>query len=115
MNAPDERPVTLIVGAGGGIGGATARRLVGGIPDLDVGALRQSSSGDPDGMRAVGGEVKPHPLECLDAGWFARDALPEPLASYDLWGELAFAAIDGSPVAVRYDLPRTPPWRVGDV
>jgi ADP-ribose pyrophosphatase YjhB (NUDIX family) len=65
--------------------------------------------------RAIGGEISPHPLECLDAGWFARDALPEPLASYDLWGDLAFAAIDGSPVAVRYDLPRTPPWRVSDV
>lgn len=65
--------------------------------------------------RAIGGELKPHPMECLDAGWFSRDTLPEPLASYDLWGDLAFAAIDGSPVAVRYDLPRTPPWRVGDV
>ena len=30
---------------------------------------------------AVGGELEPHPLECLDVGWFARDALPEPLAS----------------------------------
>jgi ADP-ribose pyrophosphatase YjhB (NUDIX family) len=65
--------------------------------------------------RAVGGELRPHPLECTDAGWFSREALPSPLASFDLWGELAFAAIDGNPVAVRYDLPRTPPWRVGDI
>jgi len=65
--------------------------------------------------RATGGELRPHPLECADAGWFRRDNLPEPLASWDLWGELAFAAIDGEPVSVRYDLPRSPPWRVGDV
>jgi ADP-ribose pyrophosphatase YjhB (NUDIX family) len=65
--------------------------------------------------RAVGGEVRPHPMECTDAGWFRRDALPSPLASFDQWGELAFAAIDGEPMPVRYDLPRLPPWRPGDV
>ncbi len=65
--------------------------------------------------RAVGGEVNPHPMECADAGWFARDALPSPLASFDQWGELAFAAIDGEAVSVRYDLPRPTPWRIADV
>jgi ADP-ribose pyrophosphatase YjhB (NUDIX family) len=65
--------------------------------------------------RATGGELRPHPMECEDAAWFSRDALPTPLASYDQWGELAFAAIDGNPVSVHYDLPRTPPWRPGDV
>ena len=65
--------------------------------------------------RAVGGELDPHPLECTDAGWFTRDNLPSPLASFDLWGDLAFAAVAGEPVAVHYDVPRTPPWRVADV
>jgi ADP-ribose pyrophosphatase YjhB (NUDIX family) len=65
--------------------------------------------------RAVGGEVRPHPMECEDAGWFRRDALPSPLASFDQWGALAFDAIDGKPVVTRYDVPRTPPWRPGDI
>jgi ADP-ribose pyrophosphatase YjhB (NUDIX family) len=65
--------------------------------------------------RAVGGSLAPHPLECANVGFFARDALPSPLANFDAWGELAFAAIDGNPVSVRYDLPRRPPWRPGDV
>ena len=30
--------------------------------------------------RPIGGELKPHPLECRDVGWFAEDELPEPLA-----------------------------------
>jgi ADP-ribose pyrophosphatase YjhB (NUDIX family) len=61
--------------------------------------------------RAVGGELACHPLECADVGFFARDALPEPLAGFALWGEQAFAAIDGNAVEVLYDAPRTPPWR----
>ncbi|MCC5953137.1 MAG: NUDIX hydrolase N-terminal domain-containing protein [Acidimicrobiia bacterium] len=65
--------------------------------------------------RAIGGELCAHPLECADVGWFARDALPEPLAGYDLWGEMAFAAIDGKEVEVHYDRPRRPPWRPADV
>lgn len=61
--------------------------------------------------RAVGGELACHPLECADVGFFARDGLPEPLAGFARWGEQAFAAIDGKPVAVLYDAPRSPPWR----
>lgn len=60
--------------------------------------------------RAVGGELSPHPLECLDAGWFAQDALPELTAGADHWAELAFRAIRGEPFEVLYDRPRTPPW-----
>ena len=60
--------------------------------------------------RAVGGELAPHPLETLDAGWFARDALPSPLAGYEQWGELAFAAIEGHAGPVWFDSPRDPPW-----
>ena len=61
--------------------------------------------------RATGGDVVPHPLECADAGWFAEDALPEPLAGPERWQVAAFAAIRGEPVDVVFDLPREPIWR----
>ena len=60
---------------------------------------------------AVGGELEAHPLECADVGWFARDALPSPLAGYAQWGDLAFSAIAGDPMPVWFDEPRDPPWR----
>jgi len=61
--------------------------------------------------RAIGGELAPHPLECADVGWFAADALPEPLAGYQLWGDFAFAAVRGESTEVFFDPPRDPPWR----
>lgn len=61
--------------------------------------------------RATGGTVSPHPQECLDAGWFGRDELPEPIASFDLWGESAFQAIEGNEFDVMFDAPRNPVWR----
>ena len=61
--------------------------------------------------RAVGGELRAHPLECTDVGFFAEGARPEPTAGADLWAEHAFAAIRGEDVDVLYDPPRTPPWR----
>lgn len=61
--------------------------------------------------RAVGGKLEAHPLECRSVGWFARDALPEPLAGYPRWGETAFAAIDGQHLDVLFDPPRDPVWR----
>jgi ADP-ribose pyrophosphatase YjhB (NUDIX family) len=61
--------------------------------------------------RVTGGELKAHPLECRDVGWFAEDRLPFPLAGADRWGHAAFAAIRGEPVEVLFDPPRTPPWR----
>ena len=61
--------------------------------------------------RATGGALAPHPLECLDAGFFAADALPAPLAGGDGWIELAFAAIRGDLPETMYDLPRNPIWR----
>ena len=64
--------------------------------------------------RAVGGEVSPHPQECLDAGWFSRHDLPYPLANFDRWGEAAFAAIEGRVGDVLYDHPRDPVWRGRD-
>jgi ADP-ribose pyrophosphatase YjhB (NUDIX family) len=61
--------------------------------------------------RATGGSLRCHPLECADVGWFARDAMPSPLAGADRWSDLAFAAIDGEPIEVGFEPPRTPPWR----
>lgn len=61
--------------------------------------------------RAVGGELAAHPLETRDVGWFSRDALPTPLAGYQQWGDLAFAAVAGEPMPVWFDEPRDPPWK----
>ena len=60
--------------------------------------------------RAVGGELRPHPLEAMDVGWFARDDLPHPTAGVDHWGPHAFAALRGEEVDVLYDLPRANVW-----
>ncbi|MCU1372634.1 MAG: ADP-ribose pyrophosphatase [Ilumatobacteraceae bacterium] len=59
---------------------------------------------------ATGGELAAHPLETNDVGWFARDALPTPLAGFGQWGEMAFAAIAGEPRPVVFDEPRDTPW-----
>jgi ADP-ribose pyrophosphatase YjhB (NUDIX family) len=61
--------------------------------------------------RMLGGALKPHPLECLDVGFFARDNLPEPLAGSGLWVDMAFAAIDGRQTTTFFDPPRNPTWR----
>ena len=61
--------------------------------------------------RAVGGSLRPHPLECLAAGWFSEDDLPQPLASFERWGPQAFRAIRGEPITTSFDLPRQPVWR----
>lgn len=61
--------------------------------------------------RVVGGELKAHPLECRDVGWFAPDALPSPLIGLERWGEPVFAAIRGEHRDVVYDRVRQPVWR----
>jgi ADP-ribose pyrophosphatase YjhB (NUDIX family) len=61
--------------------------------------------------RAIGGELKAHPLECSDVGFFGEDELPWPLAGFGLWGHQAFAAIRGEPIDVFYDAPRETPWQ----
>lgn len=61
--------------------------------------------------RAVGGSLKAHPLETRDVGWFAPDALPDPIAGAERWAPAAFAAIRGEPVDVVFDPPREPIWR----
>ena len=61
-------------------------------------------------LRAIGGEVTPHPLECTDAGFFSRDDLPEPLVGGDRWVDRAFAAISGAELDAHFDDVRVPPW-----
>ncbi len=61
-------------------------------------------------LRAVGGDLDPHPLECSDVGWFAEGELPELTAGADHWADHAFRAIRGDDVPVLFDRPRTPPW-----
>jgi ADP-ribose pyrophosphatase YjhB (NUDIX family) len=64
--------------------------------------------------RAIGGDLKAHPLECTDVGWFAEGALPDATVGAERWGKIAFAAIRGEPVDVVFDPPRTPMWRGED-
>ncbi len=61
--------------------------------------------------RPIGGELKAHPLECSDVGWFPLDQLPFPLAGAERWGQHVFAALRGEPVEVLYDSVRSPIWR----
>src|SRR5207253_11071030 len=61
--------------------------------------------------RLVGGDLRAHPLECRDVGWFAEDDLPSPLPGAGRWQVPAFAAIRGEPVEVQFDPPRQPLWR----
>jgi ADP-ribose pyrophosphatase YjhB (NUDIX family) len=63
--------------------------------------------------RAVGGELNPHPQECLDVGWFARHEIPEPVANFDLWGDHTFDSIEGKTEDVFYDAPRAGVWLDG--
>jgi ADP-ribose pyrophosphatase YjhB (NUDIX family) len=61
--------------------------------------------------RMLGGDLAGHPLETSNVGFFARDALPQPLAGGARWVDTAFAAIAGEQRPCLFDLPRTPPWR----
>jgi len=63
--------------------------------------------------RAVGGELRTHPLETSDVGWFDEGALPKITAGEEWWGSLAFAAVRGEPVEVRFEALRDPVWRSG--
>ena len=60
--------------------------------------------------RATGGELKPHPLETRDVGWFHEDALPPMTVGVGQWGAHAFAAIRGEAVGVLFDQARPHPW-----
>jgi ADP-ribose pyrophosphatase YjhB (NUDIX family) len=64
--------------------------------------------------QATGGELRAHPLETADVGWFAEDELPAMTVGLSQWGAHAFAAIRGEPVDVLYDEPRAEPWHPPD-
>lgn len=61
-------------------------------------------------LKVTGGELKPHPLECSDVGFFSQDDLPSPLIGADRWVSRAFAAIRGDELEPEFDSVRTPPW-----
>jgi len=61
--------------------------------------------------RAIGGELRPHPLETRDVGWFRPDNLPSPLIGVERWGAHVFAAVRGEHRDVLYDRVRDPVWR----
>jgi ADP-ribose pyrophosphatase YjhB (NUDIX family) len=85
-------------------------RLIGVFDGLRLGFTRTPLYSLVFQCKAVGGRLAAHPLECEDVGWFAPDALPEPLASAGHWGEHALAAIRGEDVGVLYDQPRSDVW-----
>jgi len=60
---------------------------------------------------ALGGDLKPHPLETSNVGWFAHDQLPGATAGAQWWGPMAFAAIAGEELPVHCDPVRSPIWR----
>jgi hypothetical protein len=60
---------------------------------------------------AVGGELRGHPLETSDVGWFGPDALPPTAVGAQWWGPMAFAAIGGAELPAVFDPVRSPVWR----
>ncbi len=60
---------------------------------------------------ATGGELRRHPLECADVGWFGPDELPATTAGAHWWAPMAFAAINGEDVPTAFDAVRSPVWR----
>jgi ADP-ribose pyrophosphatase YjhB (NUDIX family) len=60
--------------------------------------------------RPLGGELRAHPLECADVGWFPLDDLPKPIAGVDRWGPVVRAALAGERPDVAFDQPRRWPW-----
>jgi ADP-ribose pyrophosphatase YjhB (NUDIX family) len=61
--------------------------------------------------RATGGELRPHPLETSDVGWFGPASLPEATAGASWWAAPAFAAINGQETPTGFDRPRDEVWR----
>ncbi len=61
--------------------------------------------------RAVGGELRAHPVECTGVGFFAQTELPSPLAGPDIWVDHAFGSVRGEITSVLFDAPRRPFWR----
>jgi len=88
-------------------------RLIGVMDGLRQGFTRIPLYSIVFHLRVVGGDLRPHPLECQDVGFFAEDALPEPIVGVERWRRLAFAAVRGEPVEPYFDEPRNPPWLGG--
>jgi len=86
-------------------------RLIAVLDGLRVGMSRIPLYSLVFQCRPVGGELKAHPLECADVGWFSLDNLPDPLAGAERWGGHVFAALRGDPIEVLYDSVRVPTWR----
>jgi ADP-ribose pyrophosphatase YjhB (NUDIX family) len=63
---------------------------------------------------ATGGELRAHPLETSDVGWFAAGELPEATAGAQWWGPMAFDAIAGVDAPATFDSVRSPIWRSDD-
>jgi len=61
--------------------------------------------------RATGGDLRAHPLETSEVGWFSPENLPQPLAGAERWGRHVFAALRGEKLDVLFDRPRQPMWR----
>jgi ADP-ribose pyrophosphatase YjhB (NUDIX family) len=86
-------------------------RLIGVLDGLQLGVSRVPLYSLVFLCRPVGGILKPHELECLDAGWFARDELPADTLGSERWAPEIFAIIDGEHRDVFYDDMRRPVWR----
>ncbi len=86
-------------------------RLIAVLDGLRVGMSRVPLYSLVFQCRPTGGELRAHPLECADVGWFPLDDLPLPLAGADRWGDHVAAALRGEPVEVLYDPVRSPVWR----
>jgi ADP-ribose pyrophosphatase YjhB (NUDIX family) len=86
-------------------------RLIGVLDGMRLGTSRVPLYSLLFFCRVIGGAMNIHPLECTDAGWFTRDALPSPTIGADRWAEPIFAAIDGEHRDVFYDDLRRPVWR----
>src|SRR6185295_3865190 len=65
---------------------AEPMRLIAVLDGLRLGFTRIPLYSLVFSCRAVGGTLKAHPLETMDVGWFAEDALPSPLAGAERWG-----------------------------
>lgn len=86
-------------------------RLIGVLDGLQLGASRIPLYSLVFLCRPIGGVLRPHELECLDAGWFARDELPVDTLGSERWAPEIFAIIDGEERDVFYDDLRHPVWR----
>jgi ADP-ribose pyrophosphatase YjhB (NUDIX family) len=86
-------------------------RLIGVLDGLRLGMSRIPLYSLLFYCKAIGGELRPHPLECSDVGWFTESTLPEPLVGFERWGGPVFAALRGERHEVYYDTLRRPVWR----